>query len=88
MQADKAFALITEENESDLLSDNQARILNWATTRSEDSFTRKDVIGHLELAPSTAEKAIKKLLSMNKISRFGQGRATQYRVFDAGPNDG
>jgi hypothetical protein len=38
------------------------------------------VIGQLELAPSTAEKAIKKLLLMNKLKRFGQGRATRYRA--------
>ena len=79
-QADKALKLITEEEESDLLSDNQERILNWAIEQPEKSFTRKEVIEQLSLAPSTAEKAIKKLLVMNKIARSGQGRATRYRV--------
>lgn len=80
MQADKAFKLITEEEESDLLSENQERILNWALSQSETRFSRKDVIEHLSLAPSTAEKAIKKLILMNKIVRQGEGRATHYRV--------
>ena len=79
MQAENAFALITEEEEGDLFSENQERILNWAAARAEDSFSRRDVIEQLELAPSTAEKAIKKLLLMNKLKRFGQGRATRYR---------
>ena len=80
MQAENAFALITEEEQGDLLSENQERILNWAAARAEDSFSRRDVIEQLELAPSTAEKAIKKLLLMNKLKRFGQGRATRYRA--------
>ena len=79
-QAEKAFALLSEEDEESLLSSNQQKILGWAESRSEESFSRKEVIEGLGLPASTVEGAIRKLLALKRVERFGQGRATRYRV--------
>lgn len=80
MQADKALHLVEEESEEELLSLNQRKVLEIALRSGEEGFSRGQVIKELSLAPSTAEKAIRKLVAMKKIEKFGQGRGTRYRV--------
>ena len=79
-QAQKAFDLLNDEDEEDLLSDNQQRIFDWANSRNNENFTRKQAAEALDIPPSSVEKAIKKLLDMKKIKRLGQGRGTRYKV--------
>ena len=80
VQAGKALALLEEEDEEELLSLNQRKIFEIALEIGPDGFSRGQIIQDLGLAPSTAEKAIRKLLTLRKIERFGQGRGTRYRL--------
>lgn len=79
-QADSAFALIQQDQSEFLLSEKQLGLWQWARTRAEPVFTRKDAIEGLGFAPRTVEAAIKKLVELKKLERIGQGRATRYRV--------
>ena len=80
IQANKALELLEAEDEEELLSLNQRRVLDVAVRSGSDGFNRGQIIKELSLAPSTAEKAIRKLVAMGKVEKFGQGRGTRYRV--------
>lgn len=80
VQAGKALALLEEEDEEELLSLNQRKILDLALVSGTEGFSRGEVIKELGLPASTAEKAIRKLVTMGKVEKFGQGRGTRYRA--------
>lgn len=62
-----------------LLSDAQLSVWNWIL-QEKGFFSRKDVVAALNMPQRTVEASIKKLMNLNKIERFGQGKATRYRV--------
>ena len=60
------------------LSERQLKV--WEYANSADTFSRKEVIGATGLHPRTVDHTLRKLVDMNRIERFGQGRATRYRL--------
>lgn len=80
LQSEKAIEALEQEDESELLSMNQQRVLKLVEQSGREGMARGEVMTELGLAASTAEKAIRKLVDMGKIKRFGQGRGTRYRA--------
>jgi Fic family protein len=78
-QAEAALDILQRKDQEFLLSGNQQAILNWARTREEQTFTRKDAIASFDIPPRTIEEAVKRLLELKLIERLGAGRATRYR---------
>ena len=79
-QANEAMMLIQGDRIESLLSTKQLALWEWARARNQQEFSRKDAIEALGFAPRTVEAAIKKLVTLKKLARIGQGRATRYRV--------
>jgi hypothetical protein len=61
-----------------VLSEKQQAFWTWGKT--QDAFLRKDVLEALGYGNRTTEESTKKLYKMKKLERFGEGRATRYRV--------
>jgi predicted HTH transcriptional regulator len=61
-----------------VLSEKQQAFWTWAKT--QETFSRKDVVEALGYGNRTTEEIIKKLYNMKKLERFGEGRATRDRV--------
>jgi Fic family protein len=79
-QATDALALIQEDRIENLLSEKQLALWQWAQTRSEAAFSRKDAIEVLKFPPRTVEASIKKLVELKQLERIGVGRGTRYRL--------
>ena len=79
-QATKALELIEQDNVETLLSEKQLALWQWAQTRNEREFSRKDAIEALKFPARTVEAIIKKLLALKRLERVGEGRGTRYRV--------
>jgi Fic family protein len=77
-QSELAIDLLKKEPIEVFLSEKQ--LLVWQFALKATTFSRKEVIESTKLSPRTAEEAVKKLLKMKKIERFGEGRATRYRI--------
>jgi Fic family protein len=77
-QSELALKLITEESVEEFLSEKQ--LLVWRFALNSKIFQRADAIKATKLKPRTVEQSIKKLLSMHKIIKLGQGKATRYRI--------
>lgn len=77
-QGELSLKLLTQENVEDFLSEKQLKV--WQFALSSTSFQRGDVIKATELGARTVEESIKKLLRMNKLKKFGEGKATRYEV--------
>jgi len=77
-QSELALKLIIQESVEDFLSIKQLQV--WEFALSHETFKRSEVIEGTKLKARTVEQAIKKLLNMNKIKKFGQGKATRYKV--------
>ena len=78
-QSNQALEIIASDNIEYLLSDKQLILWRWATKR-EKEFGRKDAINELKLPARTIESIIKKLADLKRLDRFGQGRATRYKI--------
>lgn len=78
-QSSKALKIIEDDNIEYLLSEKQLMLWKWASNISAE-FSRKDAIAALGLPARTVESIIKKLLELKHLERFGQGRATHYRL--------
>jgi Fic family protein len=76
-QARGAIRILADDGSENLLSEKQWELWNWA--RATGDFSRKTAVEALHMPPRTVESAIKKLLDLKKIERFGEGRATRYR---------
>lgn len=80
LQATKAFALLESSTIEHLLSPKQLLLWQWALENEQQEFSRKDVVQALGLAERTVESIIKKLLTMKRLQRLGEGPATRYKV--------
>ncbi len=79
-QAESALELIEKDNIETLLSEKQLALWQWAQTRKETTFSRKDAIEVLGFPPRTVEAIIKKLVDLKRLERVGQGRSTRYKM--------
>lgn len=85
-QSTQALQVIEGDNVAYLLSENQLFLWNWAC-QQEGFFSRKDAVGALGIPERTVESIIKKLFDLKRLERFGQGKATRYRVSVSGKVD-
>jgi len=69
---------MTDEPTEIFLSDKQRQVWDFANT--VNSFSRKEVVAATGLNPRTVDHTLRKLVEMNKIEKFGQARATRYRL--------
>lgn len=76
-QADHAIALLSGEAIEKLLSPNQ--LLVWEYIQISDEATVQAITGTTGVARPTVRQAIERLLSLKRVERIGQGRATRYR---------
>ena len=79
-----AIHILVDDGSENLLSEKQWEVWNWV--RATGDFSRKTAVAALRMPPRTVESAIKKLLDLKKIERFGEGRATRYRLKAASIN--
>lgn len=79
-QANRAMALLEEDNIETLLSEKQLELWRWINQLPEKQFSRSMAIEALGYPARTVEASIKKLLDMHRLKRIGQGRSTRYRV--------
>lgn len=76
-QSELAVKILEEENEKQFLSEKQKEVFDYAQT--VESFSRLEALEATGIAMRTMNQIIDKLLTMKKIERLGQGRATRYR---------
>lgn len=79
-QAEEALRILEQGDGDSLLSENQQKLLEWASTLGGTTFARKDAIAELGLPARTVEAAIRKLVDLKRLTRSGQGRATRYTI--------
>jgi len=79
-QSPQALNIIEGDTIEYLLSDRQMTLWQWVHKQAPDEFSRGEAISALGLPARTVESILKKLLELNKIRRFGQGRATRYTL--------
>jgi len=77
-QSEQALVLMTEEPTEIFLSELQLQV--WEYANSCETFSRKEIVDATGLNPRTVDHTLRKLVEMNKIERFGQARATRYRL--------
>ena len=77
-QSEQALSLMTEEPTEIFLSEMQLQV--WEYANSVETFSRREIVEVTNLNPRTVDHTLRKLVEMNKIERFGQARATRYRV--------
>lgn len=80
LQATQAFALLESGNIEYLLSSRQLSLWQWALQNESLEFSRKDAVEALGFPERTVESIIKKLLTMKRLQRLGEGPATRYKV--------
>ena len=79
-QAIKAMELIQQDHAETLLSQKQLTPWQWAQSRKDRDFGRKDAVKALQFPPRTVESIIKKLLDLKRLEGSGEGRGTRNRV--------
>ncbi len=77
-QSQQALKLMTDEPTEVFLSELQLKV--WEYANLVESFNRSEVVKATGLNPRTVDHTLRKLVEMNKIERFGQARATRYRI--------
>lgn len=78
-QSTQALKIIEGDNIEYLLSEKQLLLWNWIVERSTE-FSRKDAVNALGFHERTVESIIKKLVTLKRLQRLGQGKATRYRL--------
>ena len=78
-QSFQALQIIEGDHTIHLLSANQLIVWEWACEFT-NVFSRKDALVALNMPVRTIESIIKKLLELGRLEKYGQGRATRYRV--------
>jgi Fic family protein len=76
-QSKMAVDLLSAENIEKLLSPKQLAV--WQYLLSVDEATPMDIAKKAKVARPTVNQALNRLLSFQKIERFGSGRSTRYR---------
>lgn len=74
-----AVDLLSAENIEKLLSPKQLAV--WQYLLSVDEATPMDIAKKTKVARPTVNQALNRLLSFQKVERFGLGRSTRYRKF-------
>ena len=77
-QAQEAIGLINHETIERLLSPKQLAI--WQYLQEHKQATRRDIAAHTGIAEATINQALKKLLSLKRIERIGEGAGTRYKI--------
>ena len=67
------------DNTEYLLSEKQLALWHWTLTLGKP-FSRKDAVSALGFPERTVEAIIKKLVSLKRLERIGQGKATRYKL--------
>ena len=78
IQGQQALQLMTQQPTALFLSDKQNQIWNYIQT--VDSVSRGEIIRATGLNSRTVDHTLRKLLNMHQLERYGQGRATRYRL--------
>lgn len=76
-QAEMALALLTQENLEKILSPKQIAI--WEYLKTVEEATPMEISLHSNVARSTVNQVLDRLLKLKKIERLGMGRSTRYR---------
>ena len=76
-QSRMAIEILSKENIENVLSVKQLAIWRYLQTVSEAS--PKEISKEANVARSTINQALKKLLQLKKVERIGMGRGTRYR---------
>jgi Fic family protein len=79
VQSLKAIELMKQDIFEQLLSEKQLAVWNYILSVSPREFGRKEIAEATNIPAVTIESIFRKFLSMNKIMKLGQGRATRYR---------
>ena len=77
-QAQEAIGLINNETIERLLSPKQLAI--WQYLQEHKQATRRDIAAHTGIAEATINQTLKKLLSLKRIERIGEGAGTRYKI--------
>lgn len=80
LQAKQALLLLESDDIEYLLSPKQLALWQWALQLDSLEFSRKDAVAALEFPERTVESIIKKLVSMKRLQRLGEGKASRYKV--------
>lgn len=75
-QGEMAVALTKEDHTEHLLSGNQLTV--WKTFQVAASLSRKEIAEKTGINIRTVDQALMKLLTLKKIAKIGEGRATRY----------
>lgn len=76
-QSQMAIGLLTEENIETLLSPKQLAV--WEYLQTVDEATPNDISEKANVARSTVNQVLNKLLKMKKVERIGEGSGIRYR---------
>ena len=80
LQATQAIALLEGNDIEHLLSPKQLLVWQWILQNESREFSRKDAVEALGFPERTIESIIKKLVSMKKLKRLGEGPASRYKL--------
>jgi Fic family protein len=78
IQAQSAMQLLSSENIETLLSPKQ--LLVWDYFLGAKEATIGEIVKNTKVIRPTVNQSLKKLLALKKITKFGLGRATRYRI--------
>lgn len=76
-QAHRAVELLNNDYALETLSPIQLRV--WEYVQKHSEVTPKQIAEELHIVRITVGQALEKLMSLNLIKRYGEGRATRYR---------
>jgi len=78
IQAKEVINLVSSENIETILSSKQLAVWNYLQSVAE--VTPQEIANKTGVARSTVNKAVLKLLTLKKISRFGLARSVRYKI--------
>ncbi len=76
-QASDAIELFSEESNEKFLSPSQQKV--WEYIQTQNEVTPRELFYSLEIPRPTINQVLNRLISLDMIERFGEGRATRYR---------
>lgn len=79
-QADKALVLLEENHIEENLSPQQSAVLKHLHRIKESSVS--EIAEHAKIPRPTVSQALRRLLQLKLIKRFGQGPATRYQLVE------
>ena len=78
LQAEKAVSLSEQEQTESWLSEKQ-QIVWEVVQRLEKPFAKSEIVQITQLNTRTVEASLKKLVTMGKLQRIGEGRGVRYK---------